>query len=233
MTPIMQGKQQMNKIEKLTPEQEAMIPVIRDKWLALGRSTEQADDADMVEAVNGLFDAIGVKRRPVMVLKSPFACMVAAHVFTRTSIGANIWANIWANIRANIRANIGSNIKFQIATAWGNHDVSWAAFVAFFDAIGVEFEPKAREKLKAYMHYIKTCGWLYVFDGMAFVSNRPSKLMLDDAGILHYEIGKAMSTVRAPTGAWVTCAGCPTPTLCGQAGCRKLVVTCGEVCIAT
>ena len=44
----------MSKIERLTSEQEALIPVIRDEWLAHGLSTEPADRE---EAARGIRDA--------------------------------------------------------------------------------------------------------------------------------------------------------------------------------
>lgn len=36
------------KITALTPEQEALMPVIRDKWIALGLSTAPADRPDLI-----------------------------------------------------------------------------------------------------------------------------------------------------------------------------------------
>ena len=47
------------KIEKLTPEQEALIPVYRDKWRKIAYSTEPIDKQKAAEAVRNAYAGIG------------------------------------------------------------------------------------------------------------------------------------------------------------------------------
>lgn len=328
------------KIERLTKEQEDSIPAYREKWLKLGESTERSKAADMIEAVNGLYDAIGQKRVPVMVMESPFACIIAANLF-RNGLGKNIRLNqalikltheiatpdnsfgsqiskdlidslenfevgnneiretranvkeffdkvlndpensfensffprlfnmaadlsangrvvaeinqafrtdiskieagennsgeIWAKCksygdiykilnqvpikiylaaRSAIENLIGrssygeigrvvsqaicekiatTKFKHEDAMEWGNHNIGWIAYASFFETIGYEYPPELAKKLAALRHYHKTCGWLYTFEGMAFVSNRPTVLKRDDEGRLHCEDGPALA----------------------------------------
>jgi len=62
------------KIDKLTPEQEAMLPVYRDKWIAIGMSTERIDPTRATEAVKLLYACGGKGTRKDSVCKWPTSC---------------------------------------------------------------------------------------------------------------------------------------------------------------
>jgi len=63
----------MSRIERLTPEQEALIPVYREKWRAIALSTELIDRQKAVEAVKAAYVAIGKQAPEVLVCDSPQA----------------------------------------------------------------------------------------------------------------------------------------------------------------
>ncbi|MFN6512933.1 MAG: hypothetical protein RMY29_000355 [Nostoc sp. CreGUA01] len=48
----------MSLIEKLTPEQEALIPVYREKWRAIALSTERIDREKAAEAVKVILNCL-------------------------------------------------------------------------------------------------------------------------------------------------------------------------------
>lgn len=50
----------MSLIEKLTPEQEALIPVYREKWLRIALSTERIERQNAIEAVKAAYNFIGI-----------------------------------------------------------------------------------------------------------------------------------------------------------------------------
>jgi len=83
-------------------------------------------------------------------------------------------------------------LAYENATLWGNHDIGWIAYASFFETIGHRYPAALEIKLKAQRRYHETCGWLYCFDGMAFVSQRPSVVKLDDNARLHCETGTAI-----------------------------------------
>lgn len=194
-------------ITKLTPEQEASIPAYRDEWIKLGESTEQSDVAVMRQSVNDLYDVLGLPRVPVLVMDSPMGCVVASNVLRSVPASDNIWANIganiWDNIRVNIGANIGDNIwanigdniddfSFEYSVSEGNHSIAYTAYANFFETIGHIYPPDLKNKLNVLTNYHSTCGWLYGFESVAFVSNRPTVLNRDENGRLHCETGHAI-----------------------------------------
>lgn len=67
------------KIEKLTPEQEAMIPAFRQQWLEVGLSTEPVDRQASTEAVQNLYRAAGWGEPNVLHFDSPAQCVLAIH----------------------------------------------------------------------------------------------------------------------------------------------------------
>lgn len=50
----------MSLIEKLTPEQEALIPVYREKWRKIAFSTERIDREKVTESVKAAYALIGI-----------------------------------------------------------------------------------------------------------------------------------------------------------------------------
>lgn len=61
------------KIEKLTPEQEALIPVYLEKWRKIAFSTEPIDKEKAAEAVKEAYTLIGRKEPKILFCKSPYA----------------------------------------------------------------------------------------------------------------------------------------------------------------
>ncbi|MEH2168643.1 MAG: hypothetical protein V7K41_18700 [Nostoc sp.] len=63
----------MSLIENLTPEQETLIPVYRDKWRAIALSTERIDRQKAAEAVRVAYAAIGKKEPEIIFCDSSYA----------------------------------------------------------------------------------------------------------------------------------------------------------------
>jgi 16S rRNA G966 N2-methylase RsmD len=63
----------MSLIENLTPEQEALIPVYREKWRAIAFSTERIDREKAAEVVKAAYTAIGKQQPEIIFCDSPYA----------------------------------------------------------------------------------------------------------------------------------------------------------------
>lgn len=60
------------KIEKLTPEQEALIPVYGEKWRAIALSTEPIDHQKATEAVKSAYATIGKSHPEIIFWINPY-----------------------------------------------------------------------------------------------------------------------------------------------------------------
>jgi len=111
----------MKKIEKLTPEQEALIPVIRDKWLK--RFADGWVDKDKAEKqIKWLYRFCKLDEPKVWYVDSPMMAQIIANLLSSGEIkeylsGANVWANVGANVRDNVGANVRDNVR---ANVWAN-----------------------------------------------------------------------------------------------------------------
>jgi hypothetical protein len=65
----------MSQIEKLTPEQEALIPVYREKWQQIGLSTERFDCARTVTAIKVAYTNSGEPEPEIVFCESPLAAL--------------------------------------------------------------------------------------------------------------------------------------------------------------
>lgn len=74
----------------------------------------------------------------------------------------------------------------------GGFEYYWIAYYQFAERIGVKFSPEQSKALQAWADYAETCGPLYAYEEIAFVSRRPEILSFDEEGRLHAEKGPAM-----------------------------------------
>lgn len=65
----------LTKIESLTPEQEALIPVYREKWKASALSTEPINHQKASEAVKVAYATIGKEEPEILFFDSPYAIL--------------------------------------------------------------------------------------------------------------------------------------------------------------
>src|SRR6185437_8284887 len=71
----------MKKIQKLTAEQEALLPIVRDEWLAHGLSTKPANRAEAEAGVAAAYRAAGLQSPQFIIwLGSPWAGTVGQAV---------------------------------------------------------------------------------------------------------------------------------------------------------
>ena len=82
LTPYMAHK----RIEQLTPEQEALIPVYREKWLKIALSTEPINREEAVAAVKAAYAVVGLSKPNVLFCKSPYTA--AKIILSRQLSGA-------------------------------------------------------------------------------------------------------------------------------------------------
>ena len=174
----------MGKIT-LTPEQEAMIPVIRDEWLAKGLSTEPANRKDAEKGVRMAYQSAGLTPPGVIIwLRSPiegamgtvlvpqFLNALREGLKTR-QVGGQVWAQVGDQVGQSL---------------WGQHDAGWLSYLDFFQNV-VPISDKAEGLQK-----VGACsGWWWTFQNVVILTERPNVLKRDERGRLHSADGPAIA----------------------------------------
>jgi hypothetical protein len=100
-------------IEKLTPEQEALIPVYREKWWKIALSTEPIDREKPTQSVRFAYAALGYKEPQIVICDSP--CTALYRLFIPI-FEACQESPSWRNIKQEITAVLGHNLTYKMLT---------------------------------------------------------------------------------------------------------------------
>jgi hypothetical protein len=110
-------------IEKLTPEQEALLPIVRDRWLKIGLSTEPAKREEAEEGVRLAYKTAGLAPPKFMVwLSSPMAGACAAYMFATkaweklidSSTGNPVCAEVWGKVLDQVGEQVRNQLWYQV-----------------------------------------------------------------------------------------------------------------------
>jgi hypothetical protein len=154
-------------IEKLIPEQEAKLPVIRNKWLQLGLSTDPVDQTKAEDAIKLAYKCAGLTApEKILWYRSPLEGALAV----KELLGVD---------------EESSDVVFS--AIHGSQDAGWLSFYDFFREIGVELPI-----LDGLIALAKTCGWCWPFSELIVMTERPTKIVRDDQNRPHCENGMAI-----------------------------------------
>ncbi|RCJ39553.1 hypothetical protein A6769_06930 [Nostoc punctiforme NIES-2108] len=109
-------------IEKLTPEQEALIPVYREKWQVIALSTERIDREKAAEAVKATYVLIGMEEPEIVFYDSPNAALIntlsklSQELGSDWDTGSALWGElcIYELPPANVCNNLEDELYKQI-----------------------------------------------------------------------------------------------------------------------
>jgi len=110
----------MAKIEQLTPEEEALIPIVRDEWIKIGLATGPTDRDAAQAAITDAYRQ--ARREPPHLwiwLGSPSAGCLAAGMLGElfpyypnySSDWAYVWALVWAYVWGPFRAHVWAPVR--------------------------------------------------------------------------------------------------------------------------
>jgi hypothetical protein len=103
-------------IEKLTEEQEKLLPTYRDKWMAIGLSTEPADHTAAEKACREAYIVAGLEPpKKIIWADSPLSGAIVAKILknkqiikkkklqdsVRVSVGASVGDSVWDSVWAD------------------------------------------------------------------------------------------------------------------------------------
>ena len=178
-------------INKLTPEQEAMIPAVRDEFLRVGLSTEPADFEAAEAAIKDAYAVAGLAPPKLFIrLASPFEGAIGATILKGTRLGENVgdqvrdqvWAQVrdqvgdqvWAQVRAQVRDQVGDQVWAQVRAQVRDQvrDQVWAQVR---DQVWAQVRAQVRDQVGAAYWSQHEAGWL------SFYSFFATQVGLEDA----------------------------------------------------
>lgn len=172
------------KITSLTPEQEALIPVYREKYREIGLSTEPTNRAEAEKALTEAQLYLGNPKPEFVWARDPFE-------------GAKLAAQ-YAKGDANVTI---AEIREQTSKAsYGSFEALWVSFYAFI----AEVLPVKKDNLHEIVtRIVKNCGVYWTFEGLIVATDKPTKIkMLDnklhctDGLALEYSSGRGVYAIN-------------------------------------
>lgn len=230
-----------NMITELTPEQEALIPVYREKWRAIAFSTERIDREKAAEAIKSFYNTIGDKApERVIFFDSPYGALSNFEQWDNLIGGYKIcaWdyilmANLWSpwETRRECARNFYAfnNFFFQVR---GEHEIElinlqdqlfWTldrqlpeqmeriedqiweqnntnqmhlpkflyiapecliGHIIFASVLKYAYNQKTLNVIQSLVNH---CGWIFPFEKLAIICDRPTKISFDNQNRLHAE----------------------------------------------
>ena len=107
----------MKKIEKLTPEQEAYLPIFRKEYFDRATSSKRIDRDKLQNAINDAYIEIGKEKPMLIILQSPMQAMMAIKFmkhFSSKQTGESLGAQLWDQLGDQLRAQLGDQLRDQL-----------------------------------------------------------------------------------------------------------------------
>ena len=132
----------MTKIETLSDEQKALMPVYRDKWLDIGLASGPTDKVKSEAAVRKAYRCAGIPEPELFIwTESPLHSSVLYGILTeslkndsvrasvRDSVGDSVWASVWDSVRASVRDSVRDSVGASVGDSVRDsvRDSVWAS----------------------------------------------------------------------------------------------------------
>jgi hypothetical protein len=87
------------KIDKLTPEQEALMPVVRDEWINLTLNSGKAvQEHEIREGIDWLYRISNLPKHPRIVIFDSYIEMLLEYNLLPTLVENPVWTSIWNSV---------------------------------------------------------------------------------------------------------------------------------------
>ncbi|MBD2185100.1 hypothetical protein [Planktothrix sp. FACHB-1355] len=98
------------KIEKLTPQQEALIPVYREKWRKIALSTEAIDRQKAANSIKVAYELIGYQEPEIIFCDSPFVLC--------NTVVSQLESELWSQLESQLERHLWSQLENQLSQLW-------------------------------------------------------------------------------------------------------------------
>ena len=186
----MEDKQTQAKIEKLTPEQEALFPVYVKKWVDIGINTDRLDVASATKTINNFRAMINMKEVPLIIVENPIEAWVMCCLHEAGVTNDNLPSEMKSVFHGNPKKyNIPQgDMPYQSGSFFAN-------VFSFYDyMLEVLDIPIAAELYTKYKVWEKTCdvGCIYPLEDLTILTQKPTVIHLNENNVLHKDGAAAL-----------------------------------------
>jgi hypothetical protein len=196
------------RLEKLSPQQLAQLPKIRDKWIEIGLRTGPGSLKNAWDGIRKAYVLAGREEPKLWVwLESPLRAVYGCAVFAQVSaqvrdqvrdqVFAQVFAQVRDQVRDQVRAQVFAQVSDQVSAQvrafanfywWypGQFDGYW---LAHFEALK---DYCSFEKLKGLIKVAENCAFAWTFPDVVVFSAPPVEIHRNAVGQLHCETGPAI-----------------------------------------
>lgn len=187
----------MQKLNSMTPEQEAQMIEYRQNWMKIGHSSDPLDLYKVEEIAEKLYGLIDKSKPSIVRCQSPWQMVMTIAAFKEIGMvkGSNLGDNLWNNLGDNL-----SEIVRQEYSWWTFYGSWYLYWLSFYDFPRKFLRPeiyskKGNEQLDTWIDLAhNVAGWA-AYEGVFFVCERPTVLKLDSNNRLHCTDGPAIQYV--------------------------------------
>ena len=197
----------MPKIDKLTPEQEAMVVATRERFFTAATST--ITDRAKAEAAIAIIVAPALKKYEVnwcsdleqVKLWDSLSDSLSDSLWAslRDSLSDSLWDSLraslwdslwdslsdslsdslWDSLRASLRASLSDSLRASLS------DSGWIAFYVLPQISGlVTYEPEQQSRLQAFADFAESAFALWVIPGHVIVLEKPKSVKVVDGKLV-------------------------------------------------
>jgi hypothetical protein len=215
------------KIEKLAQEQEALIPLYREKWRSIALSTERIERQKAASAVKEAYALSSLHEPEIVFFDSPYAALnsICIHqlelegkqvlnqlvnsLFTQlldiqldSQLHNELNSQLCSQLDSQLHNELNSQLCYELGrqmwlSSLGRIRIDqmtfiapevWACNICWVDFyISVLNFTHAHSKWSVIQSLVKNCGWIYPYEKIAIVCDRPCILCFDNQQRLHAE----------------------------------------------
>lgn len=205
-----------SKVDKLTPAQEAILPVVRDEWYAHGLNTEPADRPEAERGINMVYRAAS-EPLPKLYLwtASPIAGAYLTTALVDNSFGIDeIATKLPADAHISGEATVKEDgdkivVSLKLGDDWPGRKKNysarikkedaynhigrriggqyWAGYYAYFDAMD-RIGMEKLGQIEGQLIVAKSANWWWALDLATVIVDRPIRAVaMDEQGRLHHD----------------------------------------------
>jgi len=180
----------MNKIEKLTPEQEAKFPEYVKKWIDIGTDTSRLEHDKTEKIVNSFRKLINMEEAPLIIVENPIEAWVACCLVEHGVKKENLISEMKQVFHGNPK-------KYEIPEASLPYQTGsfFASVFSFYDymleELKIDIDKDLWIKYKTW-ESTSQIGCIYPLDNISIVCQKPLYIKLNENNVLHCDGGPAL-----------------------------------------